>query len=53
VTTPAPAASPVPDTTGNTSSSIPLLPLGILALVVIVAVGLLVLRRSREAAEDE
>ena len=49
----APTSSAVPGTSGNTSSSVPLLPLGIIALVVIAAVGLLVLRRSREAAEDE
>ncbi len=49
----APTSSAVPSTSGNTSSSVPLLPLGIIALVVIAAVGLLVLRRSREAAEDE
>jgi peptide/nickel transport system substrate-binding protein len=46
-------SSALPGTPGNTSSSVPLLPLGIIALVVIAAVGLLVLRRSREAADDE
>ena len=50
---PAPTSSAAPDTTGTTSGSTPLLPLGIIALVVIVAVGFVVIRRRREAAEEE
>lgn len=50
---PAPTSSAAPVTPSDTSSSVPLLPLGIIALVVIAAIGLLLLRRSRQAAEDE
>jgi peptide/nickel transport system substrate-binding protein len=51
--TPAPTASAAPAAPVDTSGSTPLLPLGIAALVVIVAVGLLVLRRSRAEADEE
>jgi peptide/nickel transport system substrate-binding protein len=50
---PAPTSSAAPDTSGTASGSTPLLPLGIIALVVIVAIGFIIIRRRREAAEEE
>lgn len=50
---PAPTASAAPDASTTSSGSSPLLFVGIAALVVIVAIGLYVLRRGRQASEEE
>jgi peptide/nickel transport system substrate-binding protein len=50
---PAATSSAAPAAPSNTSSSTPLLALGIVVLIAAAAIGLLVLRRSRKAAEEE